>query len=266
MEESNIQEETHFLVFGVNDSIRVPIVNADQLIENVKDKIENEKGIAKNKQRLYYEGEPLQDVLQGGQEFRGRDILFVKNSDNPTQEMNWTVDVYGNSNGSLFKVTVSVPYSSYLTDLGLKKLVHQEKDTLPVANQTLYHEGGDVLPKGKPLKTCEFWNNRVILFVEDADNPTTERDWSIVVCGDFDESRITVSVSFPSSTPVDLLKKSIENKIKVPINEQTLYYKGEILEDEKSLFKCNGMKNGAAVYLAIKPIKVNIYRPDVDFL
>ena len=103
--------------------------------------------------------------------------------------------------------------------------MHRKIDTVPVANQTLYHEG-DVLPKGNPLKTCEFWKNGVILFVEDTRNPTTERDWSIVVCGDFDESPITVSVPFPflspSLTTVDVLKKSIENKIKVPTNEQTL--------------------------------------------
>ena len=249
-----LEEESNIQVFvGVDYSTSVPITSTDQLIKNVKEEVENKKGIAKDKQTLYYEGELLQErqaLLEG-------DILFVEDADNPTEERNWTVDVYGNSNGSLFKVTVSVPYPSYLTDLGLKILVHKKQNTLPVANQTLYHQR-EVLPEGKPLKPCEFWGNGVILFVEDTRNPITERDWSIVVCGDFDESPITVSVPFPSLTTVDVLKKSIENKIKVPTNEQTLYYEENNLPKNESLVNCDGMKNGAAVYLAIKPVTINI--------
>lgn len=187
-------------------------------------------------------------------------------SDNPTEERNWTIDVYrySKSEGSLIEDIVSVPYPSSFTDLGLKKLVHQQKDTLPVADLILFHED-KVLPKGKPLKTCKSWIDGVTVVVKDTHiEITTERDWSIVVCGDFDDSPITVPVPFPSLTTVALLKKYMNSKIGVPINYQTLYYRGEPLEDNKSLVKCDGMKNGAAVCLAIKPIKVDIYRPDLD--
>ena len=249
-----LEEQSNIQVFvGVEYFTEVPITNTDQLIENVKNKVKNEKGIAIDKQRIYYEGKPLQErqaLLEG-------DILFVEDPDSPTEERNWSVDVYGYSNGAVCKVTVSIPYSSYITDLGLKILVHQKQNTLQVDNQTLYHEG-DVLPEGKPLKTCEFWDNGVILFVEDTRNPIPRRDWSIVVCGDFDDSPITVSVPFPSLTTAEVLKKSIENKTKVLTNEQTLYYEDNILPEDTSLVECDGMKNGAAIYLAIKPVTINI--------
>ena len=144
--------------------------------------------------------------------------------------------------------------------------MHREQNALKVANKDLCHQG-DVLPEGKLLKTCEFWIHWVALVVKDADiELTTETDWSIVVCGDFDESPVIISVLLPFLSTVATLKKSIKNETEVPINEQTLYYKGEILHDNESLVKCDRMKNGAAVYLAIKPIKINIYRADVDFV
>ena len=222
-------------------SISVPIT--DQLIENVRDKVLNEKKIAKDKQRLYYEGEPLQRP-----EFREGDILFVEDADNPTTERDWSIVVCGDFDES--PITVLVPYPSYLTDLGLKKLVHREKDTLPVANQTLYHEGGDVLPKGKPLKTCEFWGNGVMLFVEDTRKPTTERDWSIVVCGDFDESPITVLVPYPSYlTDLGLKKLVHQKKHTLPVANQTLYHEGDVLPQGKPLKTCGFWDNGVILFV-----------------
>ena len=241
-----LEEESNIQVFvGLDYSISVPITSTDQLIENVRDKVKNEKGIAIDKQTLYYEGEPLQER----QEFREGDILFVEDADNPTTERDWSIVVCGDFDES--PITVLVPYPSYLTDLGLKKLVHQEKDTLPVANQTLYHEGGDVLPKGKPLKTCEFWGNEVMLFVEDADNPTTERDWSIVVCGDFDESPITVLVPYPSYlTDLGLKKLVHQEKDTLPVANQTLYHEGgDILPKGKPLKTCEFWGNEVMLFV-----------------
>ena len=100
------EEENSIQVFVGDEYFTVPITSTDQLIENVKQEVENKKGIAIDKQRLYHEGEPLQKtqtLLEG-------DILFVEDTRNPTKERNWAVDVYGNFNGSLAKVAVPVPY------------------------------------------------------------------------------------------------------------------------------------------------------------
>lgn len=227
-------------------------------VNNIKEEVEQKTKIPKDKQIFYREGE--RDVLSSDDipEFLSmKPHLFVEDTRNPTEETNWTVDVYGYTNDSPVKATILVHYPFYLTDAGLKTLVQQKPRTLAIAHQTLYHQR-EVLPERKPLRMCKFWENGVFLFMEDKRNPTTERDWSIVVCGDFDDSPITVSVPFPSPTTFEVLKKSIENEIKVSPNEQTLYYEGMILPEDTSLVKCNGMKNGAAIYLAIKPVTINI--------
>ena len=81
---------------------------------------------------------------------------------------------------------------------------------------------------------------------------------NIVVCGDFDESPIIVSI--PSSSKVAALKEKLQQE-----NKLTIYCNGKELPENnnKSLADC-GVKNGSAVYLAIKPVTVNVYRPDVD--
>ena len=96
-------------------------------------------------------------------------------------------------------------------------------------------------------------------------NPPTQpsqstSDWNIVVCGDFDESPIIVSI--PSSSKVGHLKDKVQQE-----NKQTFFCDGKELlpeDNDKSLEDC-GVKNGSAVYLAIKPVTINVYRPDVDF-
>ena len=242
------------------NSINIVLPNDDILpvrfttADDIKKEVTAKANIAEEKQIFYHEGE--RQVLSS--EFlKGKSHLFVENADNPTEERNWTIDVYGCTNSSPVKATVIVHYPFYLSDLGLKALVQQKPRTLAIADQTLYHQR-EVLPERKPLRMCKFWENGVFLFMEDKCNPTTERDWSIVVCGDFDESPITVSVPFPSLTTAEVLKKSIENKTKVLTNEQTLYYEDNILPEDTSLVECDRMKNGAAIYLAIKPVTINI--------
>ena len=186
-------------------------------VDDIKEKVKQKTNIPKEKQIFYHEGE--RDVLLSERDVLSSDEipeflsmkphLFVEDADNSTEERNWTVDVYSYSNGALFKAIVSVPYPSYFTDLGLKKLVHKRLNTVPVDDLILYHEG-DVLPEGKPVRTCKSWINRVTVVVKDTHIELTESDWSIVVCGDFDKSHITVSVPFPFLQTVDDLKKSIE--------------------------------------------------------
>ena len=81
---------------------------------------------------------------------------------------------------------------------------------------------------------------------------------NIVVCGDFDESPIIVSI--PSSSSVVELKEKLQQE-----NKLTIYFNGKELPEKGESLKDCGVKNGSAVYLAIKPVKVNVYRPDVDF-
>ena len=82
-------------------------------------------------------------------------------------------------------------------------------------------------------------------------------NWSLVVCGDtgdFPDGPIGIFLPIPHKCTVADIRKEVEKKTGLPEREQTIYFDGSSISEGTPLDECKGMKNGAAVCLATKPV------------
>ena len=84
--------------------------------------------------------------------------------------------------------------------------------------------------------------------------------WNIVVCGDFSPEPFIVLVSNPKKWKITHIKKKIEDEAKVPARNLNLYLNDRILPDDRTVYECDGMENGVAIYAAMKPVVITVYR------
>ena len=89
------------------------------------------------------------------------------------------------------------------------------------------------------------------------------KNWTLIVCGDFDKP-LAILVPDPAEWTISDLKKEVNKKINVPEDKQTLYCQEKVVPEEIPLQKCKGMKNGVALCLALKPVIIDVYRADLD--
>ena len=92
---------------------------------------------------------------------------------------------------------------------------------------------------------------------------TEQKNWTIIFCGDFDKP-LAILVPDPAKWCVSDLKKEVSKKISVPENKQTLYCQEKLVPEGITLQKCEGMKNGVALCLALKPVIISVHRADLD--
>ena len=92
---------------------------------------------------------------------------------------------------------------------------------------------------------------------------TEQKNWTIIFCGDFDKP-LAILVPDPAKWCVSDLEKEVSKKISVPENKQTLYCQEKLVPEGIPLQKCEGMKNGVALCLALKPVIISVYRADLD--
>ena len=89
------------------------------------------------------------------------------------------------------------------------------------------------------------------------------KNWTIIVCGDFDKP-LAILVPDPAEWSISDLKKEVSKKINVPEDKQTLYCQEKVVPEGIPLQKCKGMKNGVALCLALKPVIISVHRADLD--
>ena len=87
--------------------------------------------------------------------------------------------------------------------------------------------------------------------------------WNVIVCGDL-EGPVCICIPDPSKWTVADLKKELSKQISIPETDLVLYCDHSKVPEEKPLKECNGMKNGVALLLAIKPIMITVYCPAID--
>ena len=87
--------------------------------------------------------------------------------------------------------------------------------------------------------------------------------WNVIVCGDL-EGPVCICIPDPSKWTVADLKKELSKQISIPETDLVLYCDHSKVPEEKPLKECNGMKNGVALLLAIKPIMITVYCPVID--
>ena len=84
--------------------------------------------------------------------------------------------------------------------------------------------------------------------------------WNIVVCGDLSPEPFIVLVSDPKKWKIARIKKQIEDEAKVSARDLNLYLNDRILPDDRTVYECDGMENGVAIYAAMKPVVITVYR------
>ena len=87
--------------------------------------------------------------------------------------------------------------------------------------------------------------------------------WNIVVCTDLRKPLI-LFVPDPSKWTLANLKQETGKMIGVPAENLAFYCNETILPQDKPLTKCSGMRNGIALMVTIKPLRVNVYCPHID--
>ena len=92
---------------------------------------------------------------------------------------------------------------------------------------------------------------------------TEQKNWTVIVCGDLDKP-LAILVPDPAEWTISDLKKEVSKKINVPENKQTLYCQEKLVPEGIPLQKCERMKNGVALCLALKPVIISVYRADLD--
>ena len=88
------------------------------------------------------------------------------------------------------------------------------------------------------------------------------KNWTIIVCGDFDKP-LAILVPDPAKWCVSDLKKEVTKKINVPEDKQTLYCLEKVVPEGIPFQKCEGMENGVALCLALKPVIISAHRADL---
>ena len=89
------------------------------------------------------------------------------------------------------------------------------------------------------------------------------KNWTIIVCGDFDKP-LAILVPDPTEWSISDLTKEVSKKINVPEDKLTLYCQEKVVPEGIPLQKCKGMKNGVALCLALKPVIISVHRADLD--
>ena len=87
--------------------------------------------------------------------------------------------------------------------------------------------------------------------------------WNVIVCGDL-KSPVGLFIPDPTKWTVADLKKELIKKITLSESDLVLYCDHNKIPDGKPLKECNGMMNGVALLLCIKPILINVYCPVLD--
>ena len=87
--------------------------------------------------------------------------------------------------------------------------------------------------------------------------------WNIVICTDLRKPLIFL-VPDPSKWTLANLKQETGKKIDVPAENLTFYCNETIVPQDKPLTECSGMRNGIALMVTIKPLRVNVYCPHID--
>ena len=94
-------------------------------------------------------------------------------------------------------------------------------------------------------------------------------NWSLVVCGDtgdLPDGPIGIFLPIPHQWTVADIRKEVEKKTDLPEREQTIYFDGSSIPEGTPLDECKGMKNGAAVCLVTKPVRLKVQRSDCDLI
>ena len=89
-------------------------------------------------------------------------------------------------------------------------------------------------------------------------------NWNLVVCGDFPDGPIGIFLPNPHRSTVADIRKEVEKKTGLPETEQTIYFNGSPIPEDKPLDECEGMRNGAALCLVTKPVRLKVQRSDCD--
>lgn len=91
------------------------------------------------------------------------------------------------------------------------------------------------------------------------------KNWSIFVCSK-EKNPIAISVPHPREWTVTDVKQEIEKRLAIPLDDQVIYWKEKVLHS-LPLADCEGMRNGATLFVGTKPPKpfvINLYRNDAD--
>ena len=88
-----------------------------------------------------------------------------------------------------------------------------------------------------------------------------EKNWNIIVCGDFGKP-FAILVPDPAEWSISDLNKKVKKEINIPEDEQTFYFKKDKLEEGKCLTEY-GIKNGVALSVAVKPVIISVYHANI---
>ena len=91
---------------------------------------------------------------------------------------------------------------------------------------------------------------------------TEQKNWTVIVCGDFDKP-LAILVPDPVKWTISDLKKEVSKKINVPEGKQILYCLEKVVPEGIPLPKCEGMENGVALCLALKPVIISAHCADL---
>ena len=91
---------------------------------------------------------------------------------------------------------------------------------------------------------------------------TEQKNWTVIVCGDFDKP-LAILVPDPVKWCVSDLKKEVSKKNNVPEDKQILYCQQKVVQEGIPLQKCEGMENGVALCLALKPVIISAHCADL---
>ena len=89
------------------------------------------------------------------------------------------------------------------------------------------------------------------------------KNWTIIVCGDLDKP-LAILVPDPVEWTISDLKKEVSKKINVLEDKQTLYCQEKVVPEGIPLQKCEGMENGVALCLALKPVIISAHCADLE--
>ena len=89
-------------------------------------------------------------------------------------------------------------------------------------------------------------------------------NWNLVVCGDFPDGPIGIFLPNPHRSTVADIRNEVEKKTGLHWSEQTIYFNGSPIPEDKPLDECEGMRNGAALCLVTKPVRFKVQRSDCD--
>ena len=212
------------------------MVDPTMPMSELKKQLEDEAGVPASNQKLFKEGQELDDDSKKAQDYgvQGGDELYLE-----PKKMTVTVDM---PDGSKTEIDIT-PID---TSSDIKKKI-ETKTGMPAPKQVLKKTGIE-LPNGKAAKN---------MGLRDGDNLSVDTLTMPVTVRTMDGKEIKIDVD-PYDKLADI-KKSLEEESGIPWSNQNLSKRGNVLQDDNNTAKDHGIEAGDFLDLEVRSAGVLCY-------